>query len=81
MKDAPCLSGFTACKPAEPPTGGRPQRPGKASSVGAWTGLLQGCAIFHALRVACSAMDNGYFAQASGIGCLQERVARTRVQA
>jgi hypothetical protein len=74
MKDAPRLSGFTApesaradfaSKPAEPPTGGRPQRPGKASSVGAWTGplggpwtgLLRGRLTFHTLRVARSAME------------------------
>ena len=65
MKDAPRLSGFTACKPAEPPTGGRPQRPGKASSVGAWTGplggpwagLLRGRLTFHTLRVASSATE------------------------
>jgi hypothetical protein len=30
MKDAPCLSGFTACKPADPPTGGRADRFGAA---------------------------------------------------
>ena len=42
MKDAPRLYGRTACRPSEPPTGGRPLRPGKASSVGAWTGLLHG---------------------------------------
>ncbi len=90
MKDAPRLSGFTACKPAESwrcqrqaplrpvqacagrlgaaglsPTGGRPQRPGKASSVGAWTGplggpwagLLRGRLTFHTLRVASSATE------------------------
>ena len=50
MKDAPRLSGFTACKPAEPPTGGRAGRFGAAVRGGPWT--------FNAVRVVRSAMDN-----------------------
>jgi hypothetical protein len=50
MKVAPCLSGFTACKPAEPPTGGRAGHFGAAVRGGPWT--------FHALRVARSAVEN-----------------------
>ena len=50
MKDAPRLSGFTACNPAEPPTGGRASRFGAA--------VRGGPSIFHASRVALSAMDN-----------------------
>ena len=67
MKDAPRLSGFTACKPAESwrcqrqaglsPTGGRPRRPGKAGSVGAWAGLLRGCLTFHASWVTRNAVE------------------------
>jgi hypothetical protein len=36
MKDAPCLSGFTSGKPAEPPTGGRAGLFGAAVRVGPW---------------------------------------------
>jgi hypothetical protein len=36
MKDAPRLSGFTVCKPAEPPTGGRADRFGAAVRGGPW---------------------------------------------
>ena len=57
MKHAPCLSGFTACKPAEPPTGGRAGRFGAAVRGGPWTGLLRGRLTFHTLRVARSAME------------------------
>ena len=56
MKDAPRLSGFTACKPAEPPTGGRAGRFG-AAVRGPWTGLLRALLTFHTLRVARSAME------------------------
>jgi hypothetical protein len=37
MKDAPRLSGFTACNPADPPTGGRAGRFGAAVRGGLWT--------------------------------------------
>ncbi len=57
MKDAPRLSGFTACKPAEPPTGGRAGRFGAAVRGGPWTGLFRGRLIFHNLRVARSAIE------------------------
>ncbi len=57
MKVAPCLAGFTACKPAEPPTGGRAGRFGAAVRGGPWTGLLRGRSNFHALRVAHGAME------------------------
>jgi hypothetical protein len=57
MKDAPRLSGFTSCKPAEPPTGGRAGRFGAAVRGGPWTGLLRGRLTFHALWVARSAME------------------------
>ena len=67
MQYAPRLSGFTApesvgadyaSKPAEPPTGGRPLRPGRARSVGDPTCLLRGGWAFHALWVARSAMEH-----------------------
>jgi len=58
MKDAPCLSGLTACKPAEPPTGGRAGRFGAAVRGGPWAGLLRGRSIFCGLRVALSAVEN-----------------------
>jgi len=58
MKDASRLSGFTACKPAEPPTGGRAGHFGAVVRGGPWTGLLRGPSIFHALRVARSAMEH-----------------------
>ncbi len=58
MNEARRLSGFTACKPAEPPTGGRAGRFGAAVRVGPWTGLLCGRSIFPALRVARSAMEH-----------------------
>ena len=57
MKDAPRLSGFTACKPTEPPTGGRAGRFGAAVRGGPWTGLLRGRLTFHTLRVASSATE------------------------
>ena len=50
MKDAPCLSGFTACKPADSPTGGRAGRFGAA--------VRGGRSIFHASRTARSAVEN-----------------------
>ena len=50
MKDAPRLSGFTACKPAQPPTGGRAGRFGTAVRGGPWTS--------NAVRVVRSVMDN-----------------------
>ena len=58
MKDAPRLSCFTACKPAEPPTGGRAGRFGAAVRGGPGTGLLRDRSTFHGLRVARSAMEN-----------------------
>ncbi len=58
MKDAPRLSGFTSCKPAEPPTGGRAGRFGAAVRDGPWPGLLRGRLTFHALWVAHSAVDH-----------------------
>ena len=58
MKDAPRLSGFTACKPADPPTGGRAGRFGAAVRGGPWPGLLRGGLTFHALWVARCAMEN-----------------------
>jgi len=57
MNDAPCLSGFTACKPSEPPTGGRAGRFGAAVRGGPWTGLLRGRITFHAPWVARSAVE------------------------
>ena len=36
MKDAPRLSGRTACRPSEPPTGGRAGRFGAAVRGGLW---------------------------------------------
>ncbi len=50
MEDAPRLSGLTACRPSEPPTGGRAGRFGAAVRGGPW--------IFHASRVARSAVEN-----------------------
>jgi hypothetical protein len=50
MKDAPRLSGFTACKPAEPPTGGRAGRFGAAVRGGPLN--------FHASWVAHGAIEN-----------------------
>ena len=50
MKNAPRLSGFTACKPAEPPTGGRAGRFGAA--------VRGGLSIFHASWVAHGAMEH-----------------------
>ena len=58
MKDAPRLSGFTACKPAEPPTGGRAGRFGAAVRGGSWTDLLRDRWTFHGLRVARSTVGN-----------------------
>ena len=58
MKDAPRLSGRTACRPSEPPTGGRAGRFGAAVRGGPWTGLLHDCLTFHALRVARCAEEN-----------------------
>jgi len=58
MKGAPRLSGFTACKLAEPPTGGRAGRFGAAVRGGPWTGLLRARSTFHGLRVARGAMEN-----------------------
>ena len=58
MKDAPRLSGFTACKPAEPPTGGRAGRFGAAVRGGPWTDLLRSRLTFHGLRVARSPVEN-----------------------
>jgi len=52
------ITSLTACRPSEPPTGGRPRRPGKASSVGAWTGLLRGRSAFDGLRVTRSTKEN-----------------------
>jgi hypothetical protein len=49
MKDTPRLSGLTACRPAEPPTGGRAGRFGAAVRGGPLT--------FQNLRVARSAME------------------------
>ena len=48
MKDAPRLFGFTACKPTEPPTGGRADRFGAAVRGGLWPDMkdaprLAGC--------------------------------------
>ncbi len=57
MKDAPRLFGFTACRPAEPPTGGSAGRFGSAVRARPWTGLLRGRLNLHALRVARSAME------------------------
>ena len=42
MKDAPRLSGLTACRPSEPPLGGLAGRFGAALRGGLWTGLLRG---------------------------------------
>ena len=50
MKDAPRLSGLTACRPAEPPTGGQAGRFGAA--------VRGGRSIFHASWAAHSAMEN-----------------------
>ena len=58
MKDAPRLSGFTACKPAEPPTGGRAGRFGAAVRAGLWPDLLRLRLTFHGLRVARGAVEN-----------------------
>ena len=58
MKDAPRLSGFTACKPTEPPTGGRAGRFGAAVRGGPLTDLRRGRWTFHGLRMARSAMEN-----------------------
>ncbi len=52
MQDAPRLSGYTSCKLAEPPTGGRAGRFGAAVRVGPWTGLLRSRLTFPALWVA-----------------------------
>ncbi len=49
MKDAPRLSGHTACRPSEPPTGGRAGRFGAAVRCG----LL----IFHVSWVALIAVE------------------------
>ncbi len=56
MKDAPRLSGFTACKPTEPPTGGRAGRFGAAVRGGPWPDLLCSRLTFHGLQVARSAV-------------------------
>ena len=58
MKDAPRLSGLTACSPAEPPTGGRADRFGAAVRGGPWTGVLPSHSTFHASWVARSAVEN-----------------------
>ena len=58
MKDAPRLSGFTACKPAEPPTGGRAGRFGAAVRGGPCTGKLRDRSNFRTMRVVRSAMEN-----------------------
>ena len=58
MKDAPRLSGFTACKPTEPPTGGRAGRFGAAVRGGPCTGQLRSRSNFHTMRVVRSAMEN-----------------------
>ena len=58
MKDAPRLAGFTACKPSEPPTGGRAGRFGAAVRGGLWPDLLCGRLTFHGLRVARGAVEN-----------------------
>ena len=56
--NAPCLSGFTACKPADSPTGGRAGRFGAVVRGGPATGLLRGRLNFQGLRVVCSAGAN-----------------------
>jgi hypothetical protein len=63
MKDAPCLSGFTACKPAESWRCQRqaPLRAGRFGAAvrgGPWSGLLRGRLTFHASWVARSALEN-----------------------
>ena len=58
MKDAPCLSGFTACKPADPPTGGQAGRFGAAVRGGPWAGPLRIHSTFHATRNARGAMEH-----------------------
>ena len=58
MKDAPRLSGFTPCKPADPPTGGRAGRFGAAVRGGPWPDLPHGRLTSHRLRMARSAMEN-----------------------
>ena len=58
MKDAPRPSGFNACKPATPPTGGRAGRFGAAVRGGLWTDLLLGRLTFHATWVAHGAVEN-----------------------
>jgi len=58
VKDAPCLSGVTACKPADPPTGGRAGRFAAAVRGGLRTGLLRGRLTFHAPWMARSAVEN-----------------------
>ena len=58
MKDAPRLSGFTSCKPAEPPTGGRAGRFGAAVRGGLWPELLRGRLTFDGLRVTRRAVKN-----------------------
>jgi hypothetical protein len=58
MKDAPRLSGFTACKPAEPPTGGRAGGFVAAVRGSPWTGLRGGRWTFDTLRVGRSAMEH-----------------------
>jgi len=47
-----------ACRPAEPPTGGRAGRFGAAVRGGPWPGLLRGRLTFHALWVACCAVES-----------------------
>ena len=58
MKDAPRLSGLTACRPAEPPTGGRADRFGAAVRGGPWTDLPRGRLTFLGLRVARSTVEH-----------------------
>ena len=58
MKDAPRLSGFTSCKPSEPPTGGRTGRFGAAVRGGPWTNRRRDRSTCHGMRVAPSAMEN-----------------------
>ena len=50
LNDAPRLDGLTACRPSEPPTGGRAGRFGAA--------VRGGLLIFHASRVARSVVEN-----------------------
>ncbi len=58
MKNAPSLYGFTACKPSDPPTGGRAGSFGAAVRSGRWPDLLRSRVSLHRLRVAHSAMEN-----------------------